>query len=114
MADEKEGTIGSVLDPALRRPFSLLAALVSVAVFVLYGLSKMETFVDGRIELKMSAARERADEQAARLGKMEEQFNAMRDTLSEIRADVRVLRSTVEGRSGASTFPAASSAAPQR
>jgi hypothetical protein len=46
----------------------------------------------------MSTSREKADEQAARLAKMEEQFSIMKDTLGEIRADVRVLRASVEGR----------------
>jgi hypothetical protein len=91
-------TISSIIDPQLRRPFSLIIGIVVVVTAVIFGLSKAEGFVDGRIELKMSAARERADEQAVRLAKMEEQFSMMRDTLAEIRADVRVLRAGIEGR----------------
>ena len=88
--------ITSVLDPALRRPFALIVAVVMTVATVLYGLSKAEDFVDGRVEMKLVAQREKAEEQAAKLQRMEEQFALMRDTLAEIRADVRVLRSRVE------------------
>jgi hypothetical protein len=100
-------TISSIIDPQLRRPFSLIIGIVVVITAVIFGLSKAEGFVDGRIELKMASARERSDEQAARLAKMEEQFSMMRDTLAEIRADVRVLRAGIEGRR---PLPAASAA----
>jgi hypothetical protein len=101
MADEAPDRIAAVLDPALRRPFALIVAVVLSIATVLYGLSKAEEFVDGRVELRIAAQRERAEEQAARLAKMEEQFGALRDTLAEIRADVRVLRSRVEAESTA-------------
>jgi hypothetical protein len=97
MADGTDSDrIASVLDPALRRPFALIVAVVLTIATVLYGLSKAESFVDGRVEMKLTAQRERAEEQATKLQRMEEQFAAMRDTLAEIRADVRVLRSRIE------------------
>ena len=89
-------SIAAVLDPALKRPFALFVAIVVSVTLVVVGLSKAEDFVDGRVEMKLSAQREKADEQAAKLQRMEEQFALMRDTLAEIRADVRVLRSRVE------------------
>jgi hypothetical protein len=97
MADPTSSdSIAAVLDPALKRPFALFVAIVVSVTLVIIGLSKAEDFVDGRVELKMSAQREKADEQAEKLKRMEEQFALMRDTLAEIRADVRVLRSRVE------------------
>lgn len=96
MADNPSDNIATVLDPALRRPFALVVAIIMSIGLVLYGLSKAEDFVDGRVEMKLVAQREKADEQAEKLKRMEEQFLLMRDTLAEIRADVRVLRSRVE------------------
>lgn len=96
MADEAPDRIASVLDPAVRRPFALIVAVILTIAVVLMGLSKAEAFVDGRVEMKLTAQREKSEEQAARLAKMEEQFALMRDTLAEIRADVRVLRSRIE------------------
>lgn len=96
MADESTDRIGSVIHPALRGPFTLITAIVASVTLVILGLSKAEAFVDGRVEMKLAAQREKADEQAAKLQRMEEQFSIMRDTLAEIRADVRVLRSRVE------------------
>jgi len=89
-------SIAAVLDPALKRPFALFVAIVVSVTLVIVGLSKAEDFVDGRVEMKLSAQREKAEEQAAKMGRMEDQFALMRDTLAEIRADVRVLRSRVE------------------
>jgi hypothetical protein len=105
MADETPDRIASVLDPTLRRPFSLIVAVVVCVGVVIMGLSKAEAFVDGRVEMKLAAQRERSDEQAEKLKRMEEQFLLMRDTLAEIRADVRVLRSRIEGSDAAKTSP---------
>jgi hypothetical protein len=97
MPDETDSRIASVLDPTLRRPFSLIVAVVVSVGVVIMGLSKAEDFVDGRVEMKLATQREKADEQGDKLKRMEEQFLLMRDTLAEIRADVRVLRSRIEG-----------------
>jgi len=96
VADETSDRIASVLDPALRRPFSLFVGMLVTIGVVLMGLSKAEDFVDGRVEMKLTAQREKAEEQSVKLQRMEEQFALMRDTLAEIRADVRVLRSRIE------------------
>ena len=102
MADTNPSdNIAAVLDPALKRPFSLIVAIVASVTLVIVGISKAEDFVDGRVEMKLAAQREKAEEQAAKLQRMEEQFALMRDTLAEIRADVRVLRSRVERESPA-------------
>jgi hypothetical protein len=98
-------SVAAVLDPALRRPFALFVAVVVSIGLVLYGLSKAEDFVDGRVEMKLISQREKADEQAQKLQRMEEQFALMRDTLAEIRADVRVLRSRVEREAPAAPSP---------
>jgi hypothetical protein len=97
MADTNSSdSIAAVLDPALKRPFALFVAIVVSVTLVIVGLSKAEDFVDGRVEMKLSAQRDKAEEQAAKLQRMEDQFALMRDTLAEIRADVRVLRSRIE------------------
>jgi len=105
MTEEPPDRIAAVLDPALRRPFALFVAIVVSVALVIIGLSKAEEFVDGRVELKLTSQREKAEEQAAKLQRMEEQFALMRDTLAEIRADVRVLRSRVEADSAAKVGP---------
>jgi len=107
MPESAPDTVSSIIDPQLRRPFSLIVGIVVVITAVIFGLSKAEGFVDGRIELKMASARERADEQAGRLAKIEEQFSGVKDTLAEIRADVRVLRAGIEGRRSLAAAPAA-------
>ena len=97
MADPTSSySIAADLDPALKRPFALFVAIVVSVTLVIVGLSKAEDFVDGRVEMKLISQREKADEQAEKLKRMEDQFALMRDTLAEIRADVRVLRSRVE------------------
>jgi hypothetical protein len=105
MADETPDRIAAVLDPALRRPFALFVAIMVSITAVIVGLSKAEEFVDGRVEMKFASQRERSDEQAEKLKRMEEQFLLMRDTLAEIRADVRVLRSRIESDAPAATKP---------
>jgi hypothetical protein len=101
MPDSPQDSIAAILDPAFKRPFALFVAIVVSVTLVIVGLSKAEDFVDGRVEMKLAAQREKSEEQAAKLQRMEDQFALMRDTLAEIRADVRVLRSRVEGASSA-------------
>ena len=96
MPETPQENIAAVLDPSLKRPFALFVAIASSVLIVIVGLSKAEDFVDGRVEMKLAAQREKAEEQAIKLHRMEDQFALMRDTLAEIRADVRVLRSRVE------------------
>lgn len=88
--------ITSVLDPALRRPFTLFLGIGSAVVLVLFGIGRVEQFVDGRIELKIMSQREKLETQEQRLTRMETQIELIRDTLSEIRADLRVIREKME------------------
>lgn len=88
--------LAAVLDPKLRGPFALLVAIAVTVLVVVMGLRQAETFVDGRIDLKLADQRKTAEEQGKRLEKIEDQFAAMKDTLAEIRADVRVLRVRLE------------------
>ena len=88
--------VTSVLDPALRRPFTLIVGIGSAVVLVLFGISKVEQFVDVRIELKLASQREKLETQEQRLTRMETQIELIRDTLSEIRADLRVIREKME------------------
>ena len=96
MSDPTE-PVAAVLGQDYKKPFMLLVAITGVLFAVLFGLSAAEKFVDGRVDLKLSAQKQQQEDQARRLGQIEQQFSLMRDTLSEIRVDVRVLRARLEG-----------------
>jgi septal ring factor EnvC (AmiA/AmiB activator) len=88
--------ITSVLDPALRRPFALIVGIGAALAFTLFGLAKVEAFVDGRIEMKLASQREKLETQEQRLARMETQIELIRDSLSDIKADLRVIRERME------------------
>jgi hypothetical protein len=88
--------VSTVLGPDYKKPFTLIVAIAAVLVTLLFAISGIEKFVDGRVELKLADQRRRQDEQGERIKRIEEQFSTMRETLAEIRADVRVLRSRTE------------------
>lgn len=88
--------VSEVLDPSYKKPFTLMVAIGITVIALLFGISGVEKFVDGRIELKMADQKRLQEEQAGKIQRIEEQFQLMRDTLSEIRADVRVLRARME------------------
>ena len=89
--------VSEVLAADYKKPFMLLVALGVTLTLGLFGISSMEKFVDGRVELKLANQKQQQEEQAKRIERMEAQFSLMRDTLAEIRADVRVLRVRIEG-----------------
>ena len=89
--------VSEVLANEYKKPFLLIVALGVILATVLFVLSSAEKFVDGRVELKLAYQKQQSEEQAKRIARVEEQFSLMRDTLAEIRADVRVLRARVEG-----------------
>lgn len=91
-----EEPIAAVIGDGYKKPFMLLVAFGVVIATVIFILSSAEKFVDGRVDLKLAYQRQQQEEQSKRIARMEEQFSMMRDTLSEIRADVRVLRTRVE------------------
>jgi hypothetical protein len=95
--NDPASSISAVIDPKLRGAFALLVAVVVTVVLVVMGLRSAESFIDGRVELKLGEQRKQAAEQEKRLERIEEQFSSMKDTLVEIRADVRILRARVEG-----------------
>lgn len=88
--------VSTVLGSDYKKPFTLIVAIAVVLVTVLFAISGIERFVDGRVELKLADQRRRQDEQGERIKRIEEQFSTMRETLAEIRADVRVLRTRTE------------------
>lgn len=104
MADPTE-PVADVLAQGYKKPFALLVAVGVTLAMVLFGLSSAEKFVDGRVELKLADQRRQQEEQAKRIERIEQQFGDMRDTLAEIRADVRVLRARIEGDTAASKRP---------
>ena len=88
--------VSEVLDPSYKKPFTLIVAIAITVIALLFGISGIEKFVDGRIELKMADQKRQSEEQGLKIQRIEEQFQTMRDTLAEIRADVRVLRARTE------------------
>lgn len=88
--------VNAVLGSDFRKPFMLLVAVVSTVVIIMVGLTKAEGFVDGRVELKLAAQKVVSDDHEKRLTKIEERLNSMGEVLSEIRADVKVLRAQSE------------------
>lgn len=88
--------VSEVLDPSYKKPFTLIVAIGITIVALLFGISGIEKFVDGRIELRMADQKRLQEEQASKIQRIEDQFQVMRDTLGEIRADVRVLRARME------------------
>lgn len=96
MGDPTE-PVSAVLGNEYKKPFMLLVAIAAVLTLVLFVLAAAEKFVDGRVELKLASQKQQQEEQAKRIERIEQQFSIMRDTLSEIRVDVRVLRARIEG-----------------
>jgi hypothetical protein len=89
-------SISSVLAPESRGPFKLIAAIIAGVAVLLGILGYVERMVDGRIEIKLAAQKQQVEDHEKRLGKIEEKLGGMSDVLSEIRADVKVLRVQME------------------
>lgn len=88
--------VASVIAPDYKKPFMLLVAVIATIVLVLAGLSKVESMVDGRIDIKLAAQKQATEDHEKRLTKIEEKLGSMTDVLAEIRADVKVLRAQTE------------------
>lgn len=94
MADAVEAVIAS----DYKKPFIFLTAAISIVVAVILGLSKVESMVDGRIDIRLAAQRMTVEDHEKRLTKIEEKLGSMGEVLSEIRADVKVMRVQLEAR----------------
>ena len=94
MADSVE----AVIAPDYKKPFIFLTAAVSIVVAVILGLSKVESMVDGRIDIKLAAQQTVVGDHEKRLTKIEEKLGAMGDVLNDIRSDVKVMRVQLEAR----------------
>lgn len=90
--------VASVIAPDYKKPFIFFMAAVSIVVAVILGLSKVESMVDGRIDIKLAAARMTVEDHEKRLTKIEEKLGSMGEVLAEIRSDVKVLRAQSERR----------------
>lgn len=88
--------VASVIAPDYKKPFVFLMAAISIVVAVILGLSKVESMVDGRIEIKLAASRMVVEDHEKRLTKIEEKLGSMGEVLAEIRSDVKVLRAQSE------------------
>ena len=90
--------VATVIAPDYKKPFVFLMAAISIVVAVTLGLSKVESMVDGRIEIKLAAQRMAVEDHEKRLTKIEEKLGSMGEVLAEIRSDVKVLRAQSERR----------------
>jgi cell shape-determining protein MreC len=88
--------VGAVLANDFKKPFMVLVAVISTVVVIVAGLSKFESMVDERIDIKLAAQKVVADDHEKRLTKIEEKLSSMTEVLAEIRADVKVLRAQSE------------------
>lgn len=98
MPSNPHDNIGAVISPDYKRPFVFLIASISIITAVILGLSKVESMVDGRIDIKLAAQKLTVDDHEKRLTKIEEKLGSMTDVLAEIRADVKVMRAQMEKR----------------
>lgn len=90
--------IESVIGKDYRRTFVFFMAAITIIVGVILGLSKIESMVDGRIDIKLAAQRMTTDDHEKRLTKIEEKLGNMTEVLADIRADVKVMRAQMEKR----------------
>lgn len=90
--------IVSVLGPDYRKTFVFFMAAISIVVGVILGLSKIESMVDGRIDIKLAAQRLTVEDHEKRLSKIEEKLGSMTEVLADIRADVKVMRAQLEAK----------------
>lgn len=88
--------IASILGSEYKKPFMLIAALAGSAVIWFTVMSSAERVIDGRIDSKLMLQKAQLDDHEKRLTKLEENLGSMREVLSEIRADVKVLRVQLE------------------
>jgi hypothetical protein len=88
--------VGAVLANDFKKPFMVLVAVISTVIIIVAGLSKFESMVDGRIDIKLAAQKVVSDDHEKRLTKIEEKLSSMTEVLAEIRADVKVLRAQSE------------------
>jgi len=88
--------VADVIASDYKKPFIFLTAAISIIVTVILGLSKVESMIDGRIDIKLSAQRVVTEDHEKRLTKIEEKLGSMGEVLAEIRSDVKVLRAQSE------------------
>ena len=90
--------VASVIAPDYRKTFVFLMSAISIVVAVILGLSKIESMVDERIDIKLAAQQIMVADHEKRLTKIEEKLGSMGEVLAEIRSDVKVLRAQSERR----------------
>jgi hypothetical protein len=90
--------VTEVVAKDLRRPLTLIFAIVSVIGVAVMGLRGVESMIDGRIELRLAAEKQKSEDYGKRIEVLEKQVSELREMLQEIRADVRYLRNVTEGR----------------
>ena len=88
--------IVAVLGPDFKKPFMVIVALCSVFILFFLGVRGIEGFIDGRIDMRLSAQRQITEDHEKRLTKIEEKLGSMGEVLNDIRADVKVLRAKME------------------
>jgi len=88
--------IGAVLGNDYKKPFMVIVAFCSIFTLFFLGVRGVEGFIDGRIDMRISAQKTVTDDHERRLTKIEERLGSMTEVLAEIRSDVKVLRAQSE------------------
>ena len=88
--------VSSVLGPEYKKPFRVFMAVFVAFIAFFMGVRGVESFVDGRVDMKMATQKTIADDHEKRLTKIEEKLGSMNDVLAEIRSDVKVMRAQME------------------
>lgn len=87
--------VDAVVDARYRPTFRFLLALVAVGIGFGFAVSKAQEFVDARINAKILAGNAIIETQGQKLEKLDTRVDEIRGAVMEIKADVRVLRETV-------------------
>lgn len=88
--------VGAILGPDYKKPFMVIVAVCSVFIFFFLAVRGVEGFLDGRIDMRLAAHKAIAEDHEKRLTKIEEKLGSMTEVLSDIRADVKVMRAQME------------------
>jgi parvulin-like peptidyl-prolyl isomerase len=87
--------VEAVVDEKYRPTMRFLLAVIAVAVALGFAVSQAQEFVDARINAKILAGNAVIESQGQRLERLETRVDEIRGAVMEIKADVRVLRDSV-------------------
>lgn len=90
--------VESVIDERYRPTLRFLLAVIAAGIALGFAVSQAQEFVDARINAKILAGNAIIESQGTRLEKLESRVDEIRGAVMEIKADVRVLRESVQPR----------------